>query len=501
MADVELDRPALHQVVALDWVATGWRAATAVLEEALRHVQPALPEEIGVQLGQQWAEAAQHAARPDERRSLLKSVSLHPVAKREGLQGGIWAWQEGTCWLVHLVWQWEGCGAAEVFGRVLAPCLWPAGHQPGLLGQAHYLTAVLLRGEPPGAAAGILEAWHSPGLEAQMEPANHGGGNGPAPARRENGRGIQDLPAPLRLDGLTLFAGPTPRPEPPPCTLEGVLLFDAPEVESDAAIGRLMLELALVALYRLRLEGCYQSRYRQELGTELTAQRVALEEALERHFAVTGEEHVPALLQRGRLRAMERALTDLSVPQFGLERALAQGEETLALAKLDLGNLERVLARVANLHPQAEGARPASEAELEATKAALVERPTRDVAQMQADLAYTRLLTQRATRAVNVLRTRADIEETGYERWLVIVGSFVGAVLAMAEFLDVGSARLLWDSLWGTLDLPGPALTDVQALGWRLALMLVGGGVFTLATALLMALYHRLGGRRRLWRP
>jgi len=474
---IRLYRPTVHQLVILDWEVLGWTEALRVCGAVLESLSAFLGEPAVEVLRAQLAQARRQVPALDARYPVVRGGGLQPVIGDEPLRLGYWAYQEGTALLLHTLCLWDGEGDAGLFGQRLCPRVRQLHPHPPYF--AHLATAYLLTAALPEGSS------LSAGQEEELVTAILG--DAEWAARLSRGR----------LPGVTLFVDPLDRLEETPLEetlLQEVFLFDDPDVEDTPAIGRLTLvEWPLVSLYRLRLRNLYLTRHREGVAEELQTQVEELVYVLQRSLGPSRPPdgrvtwRVPALLARPNLRRLQAALGAIAGPQYGLLELLATAEKLLSTARLDLHNLERAMARLVSLHPE-RGGRPAAPREIQAVTEAFTERLHRDTAQMEADLVPARQMAERAARAVDVLKTQADIVEADYERRLNWVVGLVGTAIAMAQLVDQHVARVVARALYALglerllarvgIALPPPdsdgVILLVRGLAVLLSLLLVG---------------------------
>jgi hypothetical protein len=415
-----LYRPTLHQIHALHWHHAGLEAAFACVADGLEHVARVVAPEAAQALRRQLGLARRHGLHPrDARYPLVRSADLYPVPEHTPLRAAFFAYQDGTALLLHFMWHWDGDGDVKTF-QALRTWLWsPAGQEVrGDLGEGLLLTAALQ--EPATDDEALAREMLAPfeGLEGSLTR--------------------------LPLNGATLYVHL--RAPLHPTRWPAVILFDSPEVERGRAADRLVtVEWPLVVLYHLRVERLYLEEYRQQVVPRLVRQGPALRRALEATFAqsTNGPEGnpEPELLASSDLKQMQRALIRLSGPQYALLDALSAAERCAHDGRRDMRNLEEAM-RSALATPLTDTGLAAADAE--ATVAALTRRARHFVAQIEADASEARALAERAARAVDVLRTQADIIEADYERRLNWVIGLVGTAIAMAQLVDERVARALY---------------------------------------------------------
>ena len=462
---IRLYRPTVHQIVILDREVLEWTEALQLCGAALETLSGFLAGPIVDGLRAQLAQAQRRVPALDARYPVVRGGGLQPAVDDERLRLGYWAYQEGTALFLHTICLWDDEADAHLFARRLCPLarqLHPHPPAPGHLGTAYLLTAAL----PDGSS--LTE-------EREKELVRAILGDTELAERLRRGR----------LPGVTFFVDPLDLLEEAP--IREVLLFDDPEVEDTPAVGRLALvEWPLISLYRLRLRRLYLAQHRQGLAREMEARIAGLVEALRRSLGRASEhrgQRIPALLACPNLSRLQDALTAIGGPQYGLLEVLAGAEELLSSARLDLENLERATARLMSLQPK-EGGRPASPREVEEVAETLMERLRRDIAQMDAELVPARQVAERAARAVDVMKTLADILEAGYERRLNWVIGLVGTALAVGQLVDERAARALYnlglDRLLLRMGIPlgsgdrDPVILLIRGLAVFLSLLAVG---------------------------
>jgi len=459
-----LYRPTLHQIYALHWHHAGLEEAFACVGEGLQHVGHAIEAPAAQELQAQLEAARRRGLHPrDARAPLVRSDALYPVPGEAPLRAAFLAYQDGTALLIHLIWHWDGEGDETTF-RQLCTRRWDPQCQgaPGELGEGWLLTAALQ--EPVADELALARKILSSVVE-------------------EVGT-LTRLP----LTGAALYV-PARRPLYP-APWPAVLLFESPEVERSRAADRLVtLEWPLVVLYHLRVERVYFDRYRPQVVPQLIRHGPALRRALETTFTPltdgTQSEGEPALLARRHVGELQRALTRLSGPQYALLKAISDAERCAHDARRDLRNLEEAVRSALSLPLKNT---PSTAADVERSIVELL-RPARHyVAQMETDATEARTLAERVARAVDVLRTQADIIEADYERRLNWVIGLVGTAIAMAQLVDQHVARVVARTLYELglqrlltrvgIALPPPdsdgVILLVRGLAVLLSLLLVG---------------------------
>jgi hypothetical protein len=473
----QLYRPTLHQIHVLHGPQAGQEVIFTCIADGLAHVARALAPEAAQALRVQLApERRPRLHSWDARYPLVRSTDLYPVPGHERLRAAFFADQDGTAIVLHFIWHWDGEGDGETF-QALRQRLWvprpiQEGTQdrlPGDLGDGLLLTAVLTDSLDPAENGSSLACEIVVPFERLETPLTR-----------------------LPLNGATLYA-PLQAPLRP-ATWPAVLLFDRPEVEQTPAADRLATVVwPQVVLYHLRLERLYLDEYREAVEQRLVDQRDELRDELEKTFAPTTDgarrNPEPRLLVRGDLGRMRSALAGLSGPQYGLLDALSDAERCAHHGRRDLGNLEAAVRSA--LATSLVDAPPAA-ADIEVSLAEWTHRARHFVAQMEADASEARNLAERAARAVDVLRTQADILEAGYEQRLNVTVTVLGVALAAGQLVTDDLAAWLWAMVVQPRWPPAlPPLADpvLERLLIRLLVMLVTG----LATWLLVRLYGRLG--------
>lgn len=261
------------------------------------------------------------------------------------------------------------------------------------------------------------------------------------------------------------------------------VLWLTPQTEESPELVRLWRDQwPLLALYQHKADYFFWRDYRALRIESLRRGRQRLEEALLSTRSVLHSPH-PAPLQKAVVR-VDRPYGDHNV-------RYAAATELLAAAQINLENLARVTRRIVAPRRN-ERAVATSGAMLAATAEALQEQARRDVRQLEADLRFHRLLLERADRAVDILRTQADILEAQYERWLILAGSFLGSVLAAAELIGNEETQMLWHLLPRVA--PDAQLSHFGLLGARVLIMLLIGLLFSLLAWLLVSIAQRRPG-------
>ncbi len=403
---VALYRPTVHQIHVLP---TAGEHTFAGAEAALADLARWVPAEDVTPLRDQLA-AAREREQParDARVALVRSPDLYPVPGHSPLRTALFAYREGVSLILHLIWHWDGDGDEHTFAT-LRDFLWqPPSDLGEHAGEGLLLTAALK--EAVNDRATVAEALLG---ELNQRPT---------------------ALAALTLRGATLHV---PRRRPlTPAAYPAVLLFDGPEVEQTTAADRFATVIwPLVVLYTLRVEGVYLRAYRNAVDTRLHEGGEALHRRLEQLFGGEGES--------GRFsspKPAQDALASLTGAQHRLYRALTEAEEHLQDARRDLANLTDILTEA--LTPWQQGALLVTPAPDAAVR--LVSAPARHmVAQMEADVAQARVWAERAARAVDALRTQADLLQAHYEWTLNWVIGLVGSALAAAQVVDSATARML----------------------------------------------------------
>jgi ABC-type transporter Mla subunit MlaD len=133
---------------------------------------------------------------------------------------------------------------------------------------------------------------------------------------------------------------------------------------------------------------------------------------------------------------------------------------------------------------------------LAATAGALADPLRRNVRQLEVDLAYHRLLAERAQRYVGRLQTLAEILEAHYQRWLALLAAAFGGALAAGQVVDDKVAQVICPWLPGLTCrlLAGGGLAPADLLRTRLAAMALTGLLLGLA---MFAALSGLQRRRR----
>ncbi len=378
------------------------------VEEALAHLARWLPRELPAALHPQVAAARRRGPVPrDARLAFVHSTALYPVPGHEPLRVAFFAYREGLSLILHFIWHWDGEGNADTFRR-LSTFLWRPSH--GHLAEGLLLTAVL---DDPKAERDMLarELLAALGVE-------------------------ETALAQVPLMGATLHV---PRRRPlTPAAYPALLLFHAREVEETPAADRFATVIwPLVVLYIARVERVYLHRYRGHVDERLRQAGDRVHSALHALFAQAGRTGESWLLP---LRVAQSALQRITAAQHALYQALSDAELHLQAARRDLTNLVEVLEDA--LTPWQENT-PLTTPHAEAAARLISAAPRRMVAQMETDVTQARTWAQRAARAVDALRTRADLLQARYEWLLNWVVGLVGSALAAAQLVDADAAAVL----------------------------------------------------------
>lgn len=429
--------PTTHELVVLDRLLLDWSTALSEVESALAWLTPHISKsdiaDLRAQLDRtrrQWQSPPIHARCPvvPGLGRNLRLATGEPI-----LRVRFRAYQEGGALLLHTTWLWDGQADAELFARKIRPLLQAPHFGQGELGVAYLWTAAVAEGYPTADEVNLVRAILGP-----------------------TGGSTQRWP--VRVSGVALFADPLHHLDE--VRLQDVALFDSPRVTKSLAVSHLTLvEWPLWSLARLRLRHLYLAEHRPRLLSAFKPASEKLASALGRTIGQR-DRGQPILLVRPRLGKLQEALITLSGPQYQMLELLADAEERLRAGHLELGNLERSIARaVGALLAQTGEAKPAElRAELDEV---LTGHLRRDVAQMDADLLPFRHLAERATRSVEVLATQADILEAGYERQLSLRMGVVGTALAAGEIVSETAAKVIYE--W-VIDCPGMGRVQ-EALG------------------------------------
>jgi len=414
-----LYRPTVHQLRVLDRLLLDWSTALREVEAVLDWLTPHLGKSDVAELRAQLDSARCESPSIDARYWAVQSRHFLATSDEPGLRVRFLAYQEGGALLLHTAWLWDGQAGVERFARTPCP---PQRDSPsrGHLGVAYLWTAALAEGHPPADEDRLLQAI--------LELA---GGSTCRPR--------------VRLPGLILVANLLDQLRE--ASLQDVALFDSPRVAKSLAVGHLTLvEWPLWSLARLRLRHLYLAEHHRRLLPALQSTSEDVASALGRTVGQRDRIGQPILLVRPQLGKLQGALITLSGPQYQMLELLADAEKRLRAAYLELGNLERSIARaVGALLAQAGEAKPAElRTELDEVLTGYLRR---DVAQTDADLLPFRHLAERATRSFEVLATQADILEAVYERRLNWVIGVVGIALAMLQIVNKAAAQVIYECL------------------------------------------------------
>jgi hypothetical protein len=452
-----LDRLTLHQLWVLDWPSSepaALRAAVcAALEEFAQPLQPAAAQELRQQLA---ADRPLPLHARDIRFPLVQSSQLYPFADEPALTAAFFAYQDGSSLLLHLLWHRTDERDQTALTQLVRH-YWsgPARRGVTVVGESRLLTAV-----PMPESSTPDHEWVQQLLAAICS----------AP-----------LKAPLAHAalGAATFYAPQWMPHEP-SAWPALLLFQDCAAEATPAADHLAtVTWPQLAHYRLRLDHHYLT-YRAQVAPRLEQQTQTIQERLAQVFGGTdgraGTAHM-RLFQTANPQALQRALTRLAEPQYQLLAVLGAAEETRQVVARDLHNLQRSLAQVTAL--AGEDALLPTHA-MTALNALIADRGERQLAQLQADVGKVEHEAERAERAVEVLRTQADIFEAHYELRLTWIISVVGILLALGQIIDETVAQIFYEDLrlgalwqrWGGLPL-GEGHDDLVLFGVRLLSILV----------------------------
>jgi len=463
-ATLRLTRPSVYQYASYRWYdpestlkpAEQWRQTCRQLVRPLAaHVRPYLPAAEQAELEKQLARAEAATPDPDTARVWIGVGDLGPRAGHDTpLRAQLQVRQEGDGLLLLLAAHWDVSDVTpEQATEQLQGLRWLF---PADVDCLQWGTWLLWSGIAPlqdsDGARRLLVRWGEPGVL------------------------LTPLPLPLGILHIDL----SPRSAGVHPLHRRAVLWLTPQTEESPELVRLWRDQwPLLTLYQHKADYFFWRDYRAVRLETLKQCRRQLEEALIRTRPVLHSPH-PSPLQEAVVR-VDRPYADHNLHY-------AAATELLAAAQINLENLGRVARRIVALRPE-QGAVANNGEMLAATAEALQEQARRDVRQLEADLQFHRLLLERADRAVDILRTQADILEAQYERWLILAGSFLGSVLAAAELIGNEETTTLWHLLpWVA---PDARLSQSGLLGARLLIMLLIGLLFSLLAWLLVNMAQR----------
>jgi hypothetical protein len=456
---VGLYRPALHQISVVRWEGAKRADVLSAVERALEHgardLDPETHAYLRKQLESHRPDTSPALKQRDLRYPLVRSAAMYDVPGQPGVQAAFNALQVGTDVLAYGVWQYKDSAAIATFGQ-LKHRIWSRDviQAPNYLGEGFLLTAALedVAPDPVAVAEEMLSPFGSSEANLIAYP----------------------------LGGATVFLRDWSPVDIHPWY--AAVLFQNRNLEATRAADRFAsVDWLLVVRHFVRLEHNYLTDYRASRASGLANAETALRAALHTTFDidVANPDSAPRFMATRHPQPAQRALTQLSGPQFTLLQEIEAAELCPRRGRLDLGNLEQASWRAAGLALPVAAPRENQEALVNA----ICQRGRQWIAQMESDVEHARLTLDRAASAVQVLATHVNVLQAWYERKLAWVIGVVGAVLAMGQLLGGNTAALVyhelgvgwvWESFGGRPLKAGdddPVLLYVLALGMSLPLI------------------------------
>ena len=409
-------RPAVHWIGLLDSYRGQdlRRPVQALVDCFTENLSPADAARLQAELDRWDGQPKERLARTPIVRSPRLFSGPDDARRRQAL----FVYQDGRGIIVHLIHYWEGAAERttleDLFARVASGCR--------TVGQADWLGQGLL-------FTGVLPPQDAPTLPSWQEQATKLAASWLAPFLAH---GAHWQPRPLE-DGLLILA------EDEPLDLSfwpAAIIWSSEDAEASPRADRIAtVTWPLLVQYRMRLEADYGS-YRRT-GAPALAQAVAETRATLSSLAAEAGDGLLAAHTPDRLQA---DLAQLTPVQFRMLDQVGRAEEYAHGLQRELANLQQTAAELP-LDP--------------------VEARLRGfVAQVRTDVEEAAQAGIRISRAIDVVRTQADVMESRYERQLNWLIGVIGTALAIGQVLDQGTALVVYAwffAVWSSLGLPvGP---------------------------------------------
>ena len=410
-------RPTLHQFYVFHWAEASERLFDYIAQ-ALQHLAPQLPADAQQALNDELERKRGRNFEHDKRFPFVRSQRLYPVTNHPDLYVAFFAYQEGPDMLLHFIWHLKKEAPDDYFTQQLSQYLWPGPQHEALgqLGESILLSAVIQDNTLDQQALATQLSRHFTHPESNVSPI----------ALNLNGAATLYIQSQIPLNQKRSGA---------------ILFYESPQSEASSLADQLVtVEWPLIILYQLRLEQLYLKRYRNHLFEPMLNQNRALRKILAEHFATPSEGQLSPLFTSQNLKKIQRALTQLSGPQYHQLETLNQVEGCAQEAQLELKNLIQQLER--------------SSAFQQSNWQPIIYQAEHYHDQLASDISSARHLAERASQAIQLLQTQADLLGTASDRQLNFIIGITGTALAVGQLIDNETAELLYvvvDTLIGIL--------------------------------------------------
>jgi hypothetical protein len=451
-----LDRPAVHQIIVLDYSARTHSQALDAARQAIKHLAGQVHVRSVASEIVSAAEAltAEKELQRDRRRSIATAKRLYPVAEGEALHVAYYLVQDGTALLIQLVWYHRGTDdrGNSLFSQrskeEWSKRLWqiPPELETIVVGQSLLLTAAR-SATPTDTNSGRQLPSVTPSPQAILGLFT------------SDDKETKRL-APVVVSGATIYLPLYPSLKLAINQLQFtvLILFDSLQVEQSKAADRWAFdEWPLIMKYQLRLHKLYNRDYtlsnrnthegsiQQLLGRFTEAARNILNTTIGSQAQLDNRRR--GLFRTSKADDIHGKLVNLDEPQYNLLSTLHEAEKALHAGQIYLRNLEEHIRKLPNLAPPNEGAPLVTP---DGAVIMLTERARHYVDQIESDVVEARQVADHLSRSVDLLRGRADALTAAYESSLARIGmlvAIVGSALGAVQILDAPVVLFLYRDL------------------------------------------------------